>query len=184
MILSKTFSSFTCESKKENYKYQGVKNFTRWLPHHLKSHLAWAFLPCGDILTSHQHFHLACMQDHFLRYSGVSPTPSEKSPCIFTSCRHSYLMWVFSPSVDILTLHGHSHLMWTFSPHVGIFTSHACKIALQGMLGCPLHHLKIHLTWVFSPYIGILTSCGHSPLTWAFSPHIDILSSHGHSHLL
>ena len=59
------------------------------------SHLEWAFSPHMDILIdlSHGHFHLTYMQDHFLRYGGVFPPPSEKSP-----------------HISILTSDGHYHL--------------------------------------------------------------------------
>ena len=67
--------------------------------HHLKSHLTWTFSSHVHILTSRVHFHLACMQDHFLRYGGgVSPLPSKKLP-------H---MGMLTP--DILTSHVHFHL--------------------------------------------------------------------------
>ena len=112
--------------------------------HHLKNHLIWAFSPLIDILTPHVHFHLVCMQDLFLRYGGVCPPPSEKSP-----------------HMGNFTSHRHSHLVWTFSPCRGIFTLH-----FYSMVGCSLNHLKSHLELEFLPHMDIPTSCRHFQLTF------------------
>ena len=119
-------------------KYQGVNNFTRWHCHLTfifsprrtfspgmdmltscgHSYLEWTFLPHMGISTSCGHSYLM-WQDHFLRYVGVSPPPSEKSPCLslLTSHGHSHLMLAFSPHIYIVTSGGHSHLAWAFLSH-------------------------------------------------------------------
>ena len=68
---------------KKELKYQGVKNFTRWLvPRYLTSRTS----PCMTIPTSHEHSHLAStLRDH--------------SHLTSTSCDHPTL-W------GILTLQG------------------------------------------------------------------------------
>ena len=89
-------------------------------------HIQWAYSAHMDILNLYGHFHLMCTQDQFLRYGGVSPPPSEKSPLM----GHFHLAWTFSPCVGIFTLCKHSHIMWAFSPHI-----------------------HSHLIWTFSPYV-------------------------------
>ena len=106
-------------------KYQGVKNFTRWLG------------PRVTIPTSHGHSHLtstSCDHSHYTHMSdGVPPPPPEKSPHM-TICICFYLVWPFPlhmhrwgslhhPWKVTSHDHDHSHLKWAFSPCIHLACS-------------------------------------------------------------
>ena len=142
----------------QNEKYQGVKNFTRWLVSRVtiptsrgNSHLTWPFPPCVAILISHDHSHL------MWQFSARMTIP--------TSCGNSHLTWPFPPHMAILISHDHSHLAWHFSSRMTIPTS--CG--------------NSHLVWPFPPHVAILILCDHSHLAWQFSSRV--LPSTPQSHL-
>ena len=93
------------------YKYQVVKNFTRWLVHHLKSRLARAFPSCMNILTSCGHFHLAWAFSPHMHTRWHSKVRWGVPSTIWKVCS------TFSPHVDILTWRGfhtsHTYLLTT-----------------------------------------------------------------------
>ena len=151
------------------FKYQGVKIFTWWLLHHLKSHPVctcspgWTFSPGMGIFTLCGHSHLVWT---------FSPCMAEKSSYMDIFISHGLKMLphmdiltecgAFSSCLNILTLCGYFHLMWLKSHIVWTFSSY---------MG------YFHLAWIFSPWV---TSCEYSHITWTCSPHVGIFTLCGH----
>ena len=119
---------------KLHVKYQGVKNFTRWLAwpfftSHGYCQFVWAFSPGMAILSLQGYFY------HFSPCIAILTWPLSPHVSIFTSHGH------FSPCVAILILRGHFNLMWSF-------------LTLRG---------HSHLRYAFSPCMAIVTVSGYPP---------------------
>ena len=183
---ARTYETYRIRSSLKYFKYQGVKNFTRWL-----IHLTWAFSPhvailtlcspCMVILTLHSphmailtwpwHSHLTSTLHGYKVTLGMCML---SCPLLHTKSPHMAIVILCPPHVAILTLCGHSHFVSTLHGWKVTFptiltlcghshlasTSHGHEVTSRMfMSSCPLHLTKSHCVAILTlcpPCMGIL----------------------------